>query len=42
MVEVLSKHQALKYGVIRWIGYVPNTDKKIAGLELVSHLMITT
>ena len=36
MVEVLSKNQKPKYGVIRWLGFVPNSDKKIAGLELVS------
>ena len=40
MVEVLSKHQAPKYGVIRWIGFIPNNDKKIAGLELVSKLIL--
>ena len=36
MVEVLSKNQQPKYGLIRWLGFVPNSDKKIAGLELVS------
>jgi hypothetical protein len=38
MVEVLSKNQKPKYGVIRWTGFVPNTDKEIAGLELVSYM----
>ncbi len=36
MVEVLSKNQKPRYGLIRWLGFVPNSDKKIAGLELVS------
>ena len=36
MVEVLSKYQDPKYGVIRWIGFIPNNEKKTAGLELVS------
>ena len=36
MVEVLSKKDKPKYGVIRWLGFVKNSDKKIAGLELVS------
>jgi hypothetical protein len=42
MVEIMNKHHAPEYGIIRWIGFVRDTDKKIAGLELVSHLMITT
>ena len=37
MVEVLSKNQKPKYGVIRWIGFMPSTNKKVAGLELVSY-----
>ena len=41
MVEVLSKKQKPKYGVIRWLGFVPNSDKKIAGLELVSYVGMT-
>ena len=41
MVEVLSKNQKPKYGVIRWLGFVPNSDKKIAGLELVSYVGMT-
>jgi hypothetical protein len=41
MVEVLSKNQAPKYGVIRWIGTVTDNDKKIAGLELVSYIRIS-
>jgi hypothetical protein len=40
MVEVLSKNQQPRYGVIRWIGFVPNNDKRIAGLELVSYTVI--
>lgn len=36
MVEVLSKKDKPKYGVIRWLGFVQSSDKKIAGLELVS------
>ena len=36
MVEVLSKKDKPTYGLIRWIGFLPNTDKKVAGLELVS------
>jgi hypothetical protein len=36
MVEVLSKNQNARYGLIRWLGFVSNSDKKIAGLELVS------
>ncbi|CAB3988895.1 ubiquitin carboxyl-terminal hydrolase CYLD isoform X3, partial [Paramuricea clavata] len=34
MVEVSSKNQTPRYGKIRWLGFVPNSDKKIAGLEL--------
>ena len=41
MVEVSSKNQEPKYGVIRWLGFVPNSDKKIAGLELVSYVGMT-
>ena len=35
MVKVLGKNQKAKYGLIRWVGFFPNSDKKIAGLELV-------
>lgn len=40
MVEVLSKRDKPTYGLIRWIGFLPNTDKKVAGLELVSYVQM--
>ena len=40
VVEVLSKKDKPTYGLIRWIGFLPNTDKKVAGLELVSYVQM--
>ena len=37
MVEVLSKNAKPRYGVIRWLGILPNSPKMCAGLELVSY-----
>ena len=39
MVEVLKACGALRYGVIRWVGNMPQVKKKlVAGLELVSEI----
>lgn len=40
MVEVLSKNQNPRYGLIRWLGFVPNSDKKVAGVEFVSCVLL--
>ena len=41
MVEVHSYKQKTKYGIIRWLGFVPYSAKKLAGLELVSYVGMT-
>ena len=39
MVEVLMAAGVLRYGVIRWVGNMPQVKKKlVAGLELVSEI----
>ncbi|XP_028410189.1 ubiquitin carboxyl-terminal hydrolase CYLD-like [Dendronephthya gigantea] len=42
MVEVLSKNTKAKYGVIRWVGFAANSEKKIAGLELEEEMEACT
>ena len=39
MVEVKGKNVKPRYGVIRWMGYILNSDKKIAGLEMVTYVI---
>ena len=39
MVEVPMAAGVLRYGVIRWVGNIPQVKKKlVAGLELVSEI----
>lgn len=37
MVEVLSRYQQPRYGLIRWLGFITGDDNQVAGLELVRH-----
>ena len=39
MVEVPMAEGLPRYGVIRWIGHLPQVDKLVAGLELVRRIV---
>ena len=39
VVEVLTARGVVRFGVIRWVGNMPQVEKKlVAGLELVSEI----